>query len=184
MLLTIGLLAGGTRYTRLAYSALAFGVWDILYYAFLRIMCGWPRSLLDWDILFLLPLPWWGPVLAPVSIAVLMILWGTLATQVEDDARPATGLTRALWVLNWIGIAIALEVFMADSLRSVHQGVEAMTRVLPVSFDWPLFGVALALMATPVLHIGWQVLRRPQRRLNARRPLTLQTDPGTAMDGK
>ena len=39
------------------------------YYVFLRIICGWPKSLFDWDILFLLPLPWWGPVLAPVSIA-------------------------------------------------------------------------------------------------------------------
>ena len=36
---------------------------------FLKVMCGWPHSLLDWDILFLLPLPWWGPVIAPVLIA-------------------------------------------------------------------------------------------------------------------
>ena len=49
-------------------------------------MSGWPRTLLDWDILFLLPLPWWGPVFAPVSIALLMILWGTLATQSDEDA--------------------------------------------------------------------------------------------------
>ena len=27
---------------------------------------GWPETVLDWDILFLLPLPWWGPVIAPV----------------------------------------------------------------------------------------------------------------------
>ena len=45
------------------------------------MMSGWPKSLFDWDVLFLLPLPWWGPVLAPVSIAVLMIVWGTLASQ-------------------------------------------------------------------------------------------------------
>ena len=53
-------------------------------------MTGWPRTLLDWDILFLLPLPWWGPVLAPVSIAMVMIVWGTLATQSDDecDRRP------------------------------------------------------------------------------------------------
>ena len=62
------------------YTAIAFGVWDIFYYVFLKIIYDWPKSLFDWDILFLLPLPWWGPVLAPVCIAALMIVWGTLVT--------------------------------------------------------------------------------------------------------
>ena len=68
MLATLGMLAGSTWRRRAGYAALAFGIWDIFYYVFLRIMCDWPRTLLDWDILFLLPLPWWGPVLAPVTI--------------------------------------------------------------------------------------------------------------------
>ena len=92
MLLTLGMLAGRTWPRRLGYAAIAFGAWDIFYYVFLRMMCGWPRSLFDWDILFLLPLPWWGPVLAPVCIAGLMIVWGTLATQFTDRS-PATSLT-------------------------------------------------------------------------------------------
>src|SRR6266540_6997659 len=119
MLLTVGGLAGRSRQTRLGYTAIAFGVWDIFYYVFLRMMCGWPRSLFDWDILFLLPLPWWGPVLAPVCIALLMIVWGTLASQVADR-HPATSLTWAVWGLNGLGIALALYLFMADSLRTVH----------------------------------------------------------------
>ena len=73
MLFTVGLLAGTAWRARMGYSAVAFGVWDIFYYVFLKAMCGWPHSLLDWDVLFLLPLPWWGPVLAPVLIAALMI---------------------------------------------------------------------------------------------------------------
>ena len=81
MLAMIGMLAGRTWRARLGYAAIAFGFWDILYYVFLRIVSGWPASLFDWDILFLLPLPWWGPVLAPVCIAALMIAWGTLVTQ-------------------------------------------------------------------------------------------------------
>ena len=85
MLLTVGILAGRNWRSRLGYAAVAFGIWDIFYYVFLKVMCGWPHSLLDWDILFLIPLPWWGPVLAPVSIAVLMILWGTLASQSEIE---------------------------------------------------------------------------------------------------
>ena len=83
MLFAVGALTGRTWRARLGYTAIAFGVWDIFYYVFLKIMCGWPHSLLDWDILFLLPLPWWGPVLAPVLISLLMILWGTFASQFE-----------------------------------------------------------------------------------------------------
>ena len=73
---------------RWGYAAVAFGIWDIFYYVFLRVMCGWPRSLFDWDVLFLLPLPWWGPVLAPVSIAVLMIVWGTMAAESRTVSGP------------------------------------------------------------------------------------------------
>src|SRR5262245_16338661 len=60
MLLTIGTLAGRTGRAQLGYATIAFGVWDISYYLFLKVICDWPKSLFDWDLLFLLPLPWWG----------------------------------------------------------------------------------------------------------------------------
>jgi hypothetical protein len=153
MLLMVGTLAGRTRHERLGYTAIAFGVWDILYYVFLRIICGWPKSLFDWDILFLLPLPWWGPVLAPVCIASLMVVWGTLATQCSHGSpvTPRTALdSRKLWGLACIGIALALYLFMADSLRVVRQGLDATRYVLPSPFNWPVFCVALLLMTAPV----------------------------------
>src|SRR3989441_3814993 len=149
MLATLGMLAGRTRRAQAGYTAIAFGVWDIFYYVFLRVICDWPTSLFDWDILFLLPLPWWGPVLAPVCIALLMIVWGTLACQVADR-NPVTSLTWAVWGLNGLGIALALYLFMADSLRTVHQGLEATRHVLPTPFNWSMFCLALTLMAMPV----------------------------------
>jgi len=115
---------------------------------FLRIMAPWPNSLLDWDILFLLPLPWWGPVMAPVSIAVLMIAWGTIATQSREDAAEP----RWSWALAGAGITLALGVFMIDAWRALPDGREAVMRVLPVSFNWPLFSFAWLLMASPVVH--------------------------------
>ena len=124
MIGTLGALAGRTWRRRAGYAALAFGAWDIFYYVFLRLMSGWPRTLLDWDILFLLPLPWWGPVLAPVSIALVMILWGTLATQSRDAASEA----RWAWALGWVGIVLALAVFMIDAWRALPQGREAVLR--------------------------------------------------------
>jgi len=148
MIATVGLLAGRTWRHRAGYAAVAFGVWDIFYYVFLRLISGWPRTLLDWDILFLLPLPWWGPVLAPISIALLVILWGTLATQGNDRAREA----RWPWALGSLGVVVALAVFMLDAWQAVHDGRDAVLQVLPTTFNWPLFVVALLLMATPAVH--------------------------------
>jgi len=148
MIATLGMLAGRTWRRRIGYAALAFGTWDIFYYVFLRLISGWPRTLLDWDILFLLPLPWWGPVIAPVSIALVMIVWGTLATQSGDAATDA----RWAWALGWVGIVLALAVFMIDAWRALPYGREAVLQVLPTTFNWPLFVLALMLMALPPLH--------------------------------
>jgi len=167
MLLAVGVLAGRTWRARLGYAAVAFGVWDIFYYVFLKIMCGWPHSMLDWDVLFLLPMPWWGPVLAPVLISVLLILWGTFASQFERI--PAAALSNGrVWVLSFTGVALALYAFMADALAAAPRGLEAIRIALPEKFNWPLFGVALVLMSTPVLQIS--------RRLLTPKPAKSETD--------
>jgi hypothetical protein len=160
MLFTVGVLAGRTRRTRLAYTAIAFGVWDIFYYVFLKAICDWPSSLLDWDILFLLPLPWWGPVVAPMSVALLMIVWGTLVSQ-EMDRRPGS-VVSATRVLGWIGMALALYAFMADAFHVAHQGADAVRTVLPTTFNWPVFVVALALMSAPIARMTWPTKKRAQ----------------------
>lgn len=164
MIVTVGMLAGRTWWRRVGYAAVVFGVWDIFYYVFLRLMTGWPKSLMDWDILFLLPLPWWGPVLAPVSIAVVMILWGTLATQVDDTVAKGRSVAWS-WALGWTGIGLALAAFMVDAWRALPDGRDAVLRVLPTTFNWPLFLVALVLMASPLLQLAIAVLTK------AREPL-------------
>ena len=167
MLATVGGLAGRTARARLAYTAIAFGVWDIFYYLWLKVMSGWPRSLFDWDILFLLPLPWWGPVIAPTSIAVLMIVWGTLATASPALLAGSRSESR-LWPAAGLGTVLALYVFMADALRAVPHGVEAVRTVLPVTFNWPMFLVALALMAAPVAPMVWSACGLGARGVRAR----------------
>jgi hypothetical protein len=157
MLFAVGWLAGRTWRARLGYAAIAFGVWDIFYYVFLKVMCGWPHSLLDWDVLFLLPLPWWGPVLAPILISLLLILWGALASR-PQPTRPAAASNRRAWILSSVGAALSLYVFMADALATAPRGPESIRTVLPGQFNWPLFGVALALMSAPVLQIGRRLL--------------------------
>ncbi len=167
MLFAVGWLAGTTWRRRLGYATMAFGIWDIFYYVFLRFMTGWPKSLSDWDILFLIPLPWWGPVWAPTSIALLMILWGTFVTQFERFTVPA-GSNWKSFALGSAGAVLALFVFMADALRTADQGKEALRAMLPVRFNWPLFGLALMLMALPVAEAARQELRA-RRKVESRR---------------
>lgn len=158
MLAAVGGLAGGALRARFAYTAIAFGAWDVFYYLFLNVMYGWPRSLFDWDVLFLLPLPWWGPVIAPVSIALLMMVWGALT--VASPATSAGANSARLWFAAALGAGLALYVFMADALRVLPQGLDAVRTVLPVTFNWPLFLVAWALMAAPVAATIWTALPR------------------------
>jgi hypothetical protein len=166
MLFAIGMLAGKTWRSRWGYGAIAFGVWDIFYYVFLKIITRWPNHLTDWDVLFLLPLPWWGPVVAPMLIAGLMIIWGTLASQWDDDfGHPFRAEWRA-WTLSFAGMALAMYVFMEDAIRVVNRGEDALRALLPTRFDWPWFTVALVLMAAPIFASGRQ-LRQVKRRLSA-----------------
>jgi hypothetical protein len=157
MLLTVGWLAGRNWRTRLCYSLIAFGVWDIFYYIFLAVIVGWPRSLLDWDVLFLLPLPWWGPVVAPMLIAALMILGGTLVTQVGRAQ-----FWPRCWslLLNISGILLALLVFMKDAILALPGGEPAIRAVLPTRFNWPCFALALLLMSLVFVDLLWQMRRR------------------------
>lgn len=156
MLGTVGWLAGRTFRGRAGYAVVAFGIWDIFYYIFLVPMSGWPASLLDWDVLFLIPLPWWGPVLAPVLISLLLILGGGLAAFSESLPQPKWPHAWA-WALNLLGVGLALYTFMEEAIRALPEGEEAVRQALPAAFNWPLFLLALALMAVPVIEMGRQM---------------------------
>jgi hypothetical protein len=156
MLAAVGWLAGRTWRSRIGYALVAFGVWDILYYVFLKTIVGWPRSIWDWDVLFLIPLPWWGPVLSPVLIAALMVVGGTLVGRHDRPDRPVWP-GRPAWGLNLAGVFMALYVFMADAIGALGKGPGAVRTVLPDRFNWPLFLAALALMAAPVADVIRQV---------------------------
>jgi len=159
MLFTIGWLAGKTWRIRSGYSLIAFGTWDIFYYIFLVPMSGWPRSFLDWDVLFLVPLPWWGPVLSPALISILLISGGTLVALGEYIQKPVWphGWTIAL---NFLGIGLALYIFMLPALQVMRSGEQAVRQALPTSFNWMLFGLAFALLAAPVADMIWQLGRK------------------------
>ena len=152
MLLTVGWLAGASWKSKLGLFMVAFGVWDIFYYLFLKIIVGWPHSLFDWDILFLIPLPWWGPVLSPILISLVLIILGSLLAQSEvNNATFRFG--KLGWSFYLCGIFIALYVFMTHSIEVIGKGNRGVEE-LPTQFNWPLFILALFLMLMPVFEAG------------------------------
>lgn len=136
MLITVAAIAGRSAWEGLLYFALMFGVWDIFYYIWLWVFIGWPPSLLTWDILFLIPVPWLGPVIAPVIVSLCLIggaLWLL--------ARPALRLSRRAWMLVSAGCALVLVSFMIDYRY-------AILRIDPTRFRWEIFlpGVVMSVI--------------------------------------
>ena len=183
MLGSVGWLAGATLRSRFGFFLAGFGVWDLFYYVFLRVMCGWPASLWDWDVLFLIPLPWWGPVAAPCLIALLMIVFGIWMTR----SRPRTSGARIpVWSVCSLvaGTMAALVLFMKDALAVVAggNGAGVIRQMLPVDFPWGTFLFALGLMSAPLWGASWRTitlervwkmaLSRMRRRAAAKREAT------------
>ena len=146
MLASVGFLAARTPKARLGAFAIAFGVWDIFYYVFLWLFAGWPASPLSPDVLFLIPLPWWGPVIAPVLIASLIVVAGaaTIARELGDGMPNPKRIDMVL-VLG--GASVCLLAFMADALLALPRGVLSAFAVRAGDFPWMLFSLGLA-MAT------------------------------------
>jgi hypothetical protein len=124
MLASIALAAGRSLW--LPSFAIAFGTWDLFFYVFLKVLLHWPASLLTWDILFLIPVPWVAPVLAPCVVSVTIICAGLIAL-----ARPFRMLP-AHWAVMTLGGALILLSFMWDYRNLMAGG-------LPRPFAWWLF---------------------------------------------
>jgi hypothetical protein len=54
-----------------------FAFWDFTYYVWLRMTIGWPTSLLNSDLLFLIPVPWVAQVWFPMLVSALtaVVIW-------------------------------------------------------------------------------------------------------------
>jgi len=137
MLVMIGLIAGNTRQKKIAFSIFAFGIWDIFYYVWLFLFIQWPKSIFDWDILFLIPLPWWGPVITPILISVLLIAFAYLLIM-EIKFK----ITLFDWIIYCASVIIVLYTFMEDSFRSLISGGINLNEIRPTNYNWALFLVA------------------------------------------
>lgn len=122
MLLSIAVLAGRKLWERFAYFLFCFGVWDIFYYVWLKTLINWPATILDWDILFLIPLPWIGPVIAPLTLSLLMIIFSLVIMYLYYkgyDFKPPLGAK----ILVLAGTGLILFSFIRDIDAALHQAL-------------------------------------------------------------
>src|SRR5881396_2369255 len=131
MLVAVAALAAPKAWERFLYLALAFGVWDIFYYVWLWVFIGWPPSLFTWDVLFLIPVPWLGPVIAPVIVSVCLAI-GALWLL----ASPSFAMPRLSWGLAILGAVLVVLSFTVDYRY-------ALVRTDPPRFRWELFGAGI-----------------------------------------
>ncbi len=75
--------------------------------------------------------------------------------------------------MSGTGILLALWIFMADAIRALPGGGDAVRQVLPTAFDWRVFGAALLLMATPLAYTGWRSLASRREVIGRRLDATL-----------
>jgi hypothetical protein len=140
MLASVALVFARDPRTWLAAFAVAFGVWDLSFYSSLAILIHWPPSLMTWDLLFLLPVPWSAPVLAPAIVAATLVIGGIAALLRTPP--------RVKWIAR-VGFAASLALLLAAFMwdwRSILAGG------LPRDFPWLLFaaGEALGLSSTGI----------------------------------
>lgn len=108
-----------------------FGLWDIFYYVFLKLLLNWPESLGTWDILFLIPLPWVGPVWGPVLVSIAFISAGIVVLSYNHQNR-----------FFYFGKKFILLEILAGLLIIISfliPGTSVIDQTLPTPFPWYIF---------------------------------------------
>jgi len=142
MLGAVAAAVGGNLRQWLAFFLVAFGAWDISYYVSLKVLIDWPKSLLAWDILFLVPVPWSGPVLAPALVALTMVGTGLVYLWRESNGH-------TIRLVHWLG-ACAGALFILAAFTWDYRNV--MAGGMPKPFNWPLFALGEGLWVMAFLH--------------------------------
>lgn len=178
MLVCVSALAAENFTTWLAYFLFNFAVWDIFYYVWLKILLNWPANLMEWDILFLIPITWDGPVLAPLLCTLAML---TLAGVILVHHKQGTQvkLNSQDWVLLLSGALLVFISFIwnystlmlqggffhdLQSLGSNSAFQQATASFVPSSFQWSLFLTGYGLIWFSIVLLAIRL--RKQKRIS------------------
>jgi len=163
MLLTVGALASRRFSTGFAWFIYCFAIWDIFYYVFLKLILGWPGSLMTWDVLFLIPTTWTGPVITPVIVSLTMILLAMVILVYAERGKSSRLLGRE-WILLIAGSLVLILgwIFDYSSYMLGHfspgemmqvknpEVLQVATGYIPDSFPWWIFIGAEAVILTGI----------------------------------
>ena len=131
MLISAGYFIGKTAIERFGWFIFCFAVWDLAYYLFLKVLLNWPSSFLTPDLLFLVPVPWIGPVLAPVIVSASMIVLAALLIRASREQQRNI-VNKSEWTLLILGALIIISSFCIDYARFIY----ATTRDLSNLFSF------------------------------------------------
>jgi len=117
--------------SQIAAYLVLFGIWDIFYYLFLKLVLEWPDAFDTWDILFLIPMPWVGPVWAPVVVSLGLIYAGA-AILLRNAGNIYMQFPRGFIWLELLAGAVIILSFLIPGYAVIEQSV-------PGSFPYYLF---------------------------------------------
>lgn len=157
MLFSVAYVAGKHITERFSIFLYLFGVWDIFYYVWLKAMLNWPPSFFTWDMLFLIPVTWIGPVLAPVILSITMIIFALYVLNLEHP--PHLQKRELEFIIS--GAFIVVVTFIWDYSVILFKSGSININVLiaqhiPVYYNWPLFILGEA----SILYGMWHYYRR------------------------
>ncbi len=168
MLLGAAIIAGKKPTERFAWFIYCFAVWDIFYYVFLKLLLNWPASLMTWDILFLIPATWVGPVITPLLLSFIMLIFTILIIHFYQKGVHIK-ITWISWVLLIVGSLNVITAFIWDYLTFmlryftlkeliIMQDQSALYNVLvtyiPEDFNWGLFALGTLLIISGIVIFG------------------------------
>jgi len=166
MLVTIGIIAGKNTAQRFGFFLFCFAMWDIFYYIFLKLFLDWPESFFTPDILFLIPVPWVGPVIAPCIASVTMIAL-TLLVVYYEEKKVTTAIKRLEWMLMITGSLLMIVSFTRDYFVYIYNKANAawtpasenklfaeFLNYVPGTFTWSLFIAGDLLICIAIYFMG------------------------------
>jgi len=143
---------GGAR--RLGAFLLLFSVWDAFYYLWLHVAAGWPSGVTDWDILFLFPLPWVGPVWSVLLLCAGMLAFSVLFLRAPENAPFAPGWSG--WASGVAGCGAIIATYILE-WKKIGYG-----KGVPSGFSLPpfLLGVLLLIASGWITYRNARSIRR------------------------
>lgn len=161
MLFTVGWVAGRNGLERFLWFIYCFAIWDIFYYVFLKLLINWPASLLTWDILFLLPMVWTGPVITPVIVSLTMITFALF--MLTNVIKPGALRLKGLMVLGvfliflsfiWDFAGVMLDQYPLTKMFDPETSQHELSKYVPYGFNWWIFigGELMVLTGISVSH--------------------------------